>query len=139
PILVAARRRRGALLGGGEKQATLAAVILAGSVLLAVAALAVGVRALVFQHSPALFAAYYAAYLPAIVSSPLLSAAGGVLVVTGQEGVRLRTSVENFVGYALLATAVSLWQPAPVLELAVIGAGCSLIVFVKFFLSVLLS
>jgi len=136
-ILVVSRLRRETLLGGGEKQATLAAVILAGSVLLAVAALAVGVGALVFQHSPALFAAYYAAYLPAIVISPLLSAAGGVLVVTGQEGVRLRTSVENFVGYALLATAVSLWQPAPVLALAVIGAGCSLIDFGTLFRTVL--
>ncbi|NKY99208.1 MMPL family transporter [Nocardiopsis dassonvillei subsp. albirubida] len=126
-ILVVARLRGETLLRDTEKPAALAAVVLAGSVFLTAAALVAGGGAFFFQHSPALFAAYYLAYLPAVFIAPLMYAAGGILVVTGQEGVRLRTSVENFAGYAALAVAVFLWQPSPVVALAVIGAGCSLI------------
>ncbi|MDS1270176.1 hypothetical protein RIF23_07700 [Lipingzhangella sp. LS1_29] len=128
-ILVVSRLRRETLLQDTERTTALAAVVLAGSIFLAAIALAIGSGAFFFQHSPLLFAVYYIAYLPAVFIAPLLYAAGGVLVVTGQEGVRLRTSVENFVGYAVLAVAVFLWQPSPVIALAVIGAGCSLVDF----------
>ncbi len=126
-ILVVARLRGETLLRDTEKPAALAAVVLAGSVFLSAAALVAGGGALFFQHSPALFAAYYLACLPSVFIAPLMYAAGGILVVTGQEGVRLRTSAENFAGYAVLAAAVFLWQPPPVVALVVIGAGCSLI------------
>lgn len=136
-ILVVARLRKETLLHDADKPAALASVVLAGSVCLAAVALVAGGAALFFQHSPVLFAAYYLAYLPSVLIAPLLYAAGGILVVTGQEGVRLRTSVENFVGYAALAVAVFLWQPSPVVALVVIGLGCSLIDFATLVRSVL--
>ncbi|MFW6641412.1 hypothetical protein ACOALZ_15380 [Nocardiopsis algeriensis] len=126
-VLVVSRLRRDTLLKDPERTAELAATVLAGSVFLALGALAASGAALAFQHSPGLFAAFLLTYLPAVLLAPVTYAAGGVLLVTGQEGVRLRTSAENFVAHALLAAAVFLWEPSPVVALVVIGAGCSLV------------